>query len=82
MTEPLSKWIMRRYSKLWNTFQDKEFDHEQASKALGDDKMVSVILSDLKKAGWLEIRLHPEDSRKRIYRLKNPETAVKEIKVK
>ncbi|MHA1690494.1 MAG: SAM-dependent DNA methyltransferase, partial [Candidatus Heimdallarchaeaceae archaeon] len=78
---PLSKWIMRRYSKLWNTFKDKEFDHEQASKALDDDKMVSVILSDLKKAGWLEIRLHPDDSRKRIYKLKNPEDAVREIEM-
>ena len=79
MTEPLSKWVMKRYSKLWKKFKDKEFDHGQASKALNDDKMTSIILSDLKKAGWLEIKLHPEDSRKRIYKLKNPEDAITEI---
>ena len=79
MTEPLSKWVMKRYSKLWNTFKDKEFNYRQASRALNDDKMMSVILSDLKKAGWLEIKLHPEDSRKRIYKLKNPEEAIKDI---
>ena len=79
MTEPLSKWVMKRYSKLWITFKNKEFDHGQASKALNDDKMTSIILSDLKKAGWLEVKLHPGDSRKRIYKLKNLEEVIRDI---
>lgn len=79
MTDPLPKWIMQRYSKLWNKFKNKEFDYDQASKALNKDKMMSVILSDLKKAGWVEIKLHPKDSRKRIYKLKSPEDAIKEM---
>jgi len=79
MTDPLPKWIMKKYSTLWRTFKEEEFNHEQASEALHDIKMTSVILSDLKKAGWLDIKLHPGDSRKRIYTLKNPEDAVLEL---
>lgn len=79
MTLPLAKWIMKRYSILWNKFKNKEFTHEEASGALKDKKMISVILSDLKKAGWITVKLHPEDSRKRIYRLKSPEEATKEM---
>ena len=71
---------MQRYSLLWVKFKDKEFNHEQATKTLPDDeRMVSVILSEIRKAGWLEMRLDPEDARKRLYRLKSPEEVVKEI---
>jgi len=80
MAKPLPKWLMRRYSLLWVKFKSKEFSHEQATKALSDDeRIVSVILSVLKKAGWLERRLDPEDARKRLYKLKSPEEVVKEI---
>ena len=57
MIDPLPKWIMKAYSKLWIKFKNKEFNHEDASMTLNDDKMISIILSDLKKAGWLEVRL-------------------------
>ena len=79
MAEPLPKWIMKAYSKLWTKFKNKEFNHDEASKTLNDDKMVSIILSELKQAGWLEIRLHPEDSRKRLYKLISPEEATREM---
>ena len=80
MAEPLPKWLMQRYSLLWVKFKNKEFNHEQATKILPDDeRMVSVILSEMRKAGWLGIRLNPKDARKRLYRLKSPEEVVKEI---
>ena len=44
-----------------------------------DGRMVSVILSEMRKAGWLEVRLDPEDARKRLYKLKAPDEVVKEI---
>jgi len=80
MTEPLPKWIMQRYSALWNKFRDKEFNHEDAFKTLNKDKMVSITLSELRQAGWLEMRLDPNDARKRIYKIKSPEEAVKEMR--
>ena len=81
MVNPLPKWEMKRYAILWNKFKIKEFTHEQASKILGDDKkLVSVFLSDLKKARWVEVALDINDSRKRIYKLKEPNVAVQELK--
>jgi len=79
--KPLPKWLMHRYSKLWNRFNNKEFSHEDAFKELKekDENLVSVVLSQLRKHGWITIKLHPEDSRKRIYKLKSPENATKEM---
>ena len=71
---------MQRYSALWNKFKDKEFNHEEAFKTLNKDKMVSITLSELRQAGWLEMRLDPNDARKRIYKIKSPEQAVKEMR--
>jgi hypothetical protein len=81
MTEPLPRWIMKRYSILWNKFKDKEFTHKKATEALKekDERIVSLFLSDLKKYGWLEVRLDPQDSRIRLYKLKEPNDAVKEM---
>ena len=72
---------MERYSLLWKAFEEKEFDHDKAIDVLKEKKerLVSVVLSDLKRHGWLTISLHPKDSRKRIYKLKNPDEAIKEI---
>ena len=83
MTKPLPKWLMERYSVLWKKFGENEFEHDDASKLLKEekDRLVSVVLSDLKKHGWLTVKLHPDDSRKRIYKLKNPENAIREINI-
>jgi len=80
MTQPLPKWIMRRYAILWEKFRDKEFNYEKAVSFLKENQeRVSVMLSDLKKYGWLKVNLDPRDSRKRIYKLKPLEKAVKEM---
>jgi len=71
---------MLRYCKLWFNFGKKEFTHAQADQALAGDKTtLSVILSQIRKAGWLETRLDENDGRKRRYRLKNPVKMVGEI---
>jgi len=81
VTKPLPKWLTERYSQLWRKFKEKEFEHDEAVKVLKEEKerLVSVILSELKKHGWLTVKLHPDDSRKRIYKLKKPEDAITEI---
>lgn len=68
---------MQRYSLLYSLYSDKEFTYAQAQYALKPSALVSLILSHLNKHGWLEIRLDPGDSRRRIYKLKHPESAVK-----
>ena len=77
----LPKWAMERYAKIWNKLKNKEFEYGDVVKTLKekDEKIISVFLSYLKKYGWLTIKLHPKDSRKRIYQLKSPEEAVKEL---
>jgi len=77
--KPLPRWAMQRYAKLWDRFKSKEFEYEEASDVLKekDPNLVSVVLSYLRKYGWLTIKLHPVDTRKRIYQLKSPEQATK-----
>lgn len=81
MVKPIPKWAMLRYAKLWNKFKIQEFNYEDASNILKEKNgnLVSVVLSQIRKSGWLVIKLHPVDSRKRIYQLKNPEKAVMEM---
>ncbi len=82
---PLPKWLMLRYSVLWNNFWDNEFTFEQAEQILKKeklDKLLNIALSKLRLAGWLEVKLDPADARKRIYKLKSPEQAVREMGVR
>lgn len=75
MTKPIAKWLQARYALLLKELGDKEFNFEIARNILKKDqqKIVSIILSELKKSGWIEIiRLDPNDSRKRYYKLKSP----------
>ena len=69
---------MKHYSKLWSKFKDKQFTHQQAEDLLKITN-TSIVLSRLKKYGWLELTLDPNDSRKRLYKLKDPSEAVKEM---
>ena len=79
MTQPLPKWIMQRYSQLWNSFGNEEFRYDDASRTLNKSNTVSVLLSGLRRAGWLETKLDPKDGRRSIYKLKGPEQAVREV---
>ena len=58
VVKPIPKWAMYRYAKLWDSFKDTEFLYEDASTVLGErsSNLVSVILSYLRKSGWLSIK--------------------------
>jgi len=81
IVKPLPKWAMQRYSKLWVSFKSKEFTYDEASKILKekDENLVRVVLSYLRKYGWLEVSFDPKDNRKRIYKLRTPEEVVIDI---
>ncbi|MGC8483811.1 MAG: hypothetical protein ACP5OE_09240 [Thermodesulfobium sp.] len=71
-------WLVKRYMKLWNKFKDKDFSFEEAQKTLKEDnKFLSVVLSEMKKEGWLNLELDPEDARKRLYKLLSLEEVMK-----
>ena len=78
MTKHLPVWIMKRYSRLWTKFKEKEFTKDQAEILFADDKSISVTLSSLRKSVWLEMKMSQEDARKTIYKLKNPAKAILE----
>ena len=81
MANHLPEWIIKRYAKLWFKFKEVEFTKEQAEKFLGNDTAIAVFLSDLRKAGWMEIKMSQEDARKTIYKLKEPtKTFMEELK--
>lgn len=78
MVKPLPKWVMRRYSVLWSRFGINEFTFEQAHKALNIDKpILSLLLSEMKRAGWIKVSIDPRDSRKRLYELVELEKILK-----
>ena len=83
MAKPIPKWVQERLSKLWKEFEGKEMSYEQIKEILKPDEKttIGVFLSELKKAGWVDIR-RGEDARVRIYTLKEPNKILKEIIVK
>jgi type I restriction enzyme M protein len=79
----LPKWLENRYGVLWNEFKDRSFKAEEAEKVLtekgGVERLGSgfaMLLSDLKRAGWITAELDPEDSRRRIYKLKSKDDII------
>jgi type I restriction enzyme M protein len=79
----LPTWLDKRYRTLWEAFHESSFRFEDASKILkekmqGGEEQVNVILSELRKGGWLEVEFNREDARKRIYKLKSIEEIVSE----
>ena len=81
MANTLRKWVMERYSLLWNRHGDKPLTYKevQDTLAIDDKNTISVFLSELRKAGWVDIELDKKDSRKRIYILKSPNKVIGEI---
>ncbi len=78
----IQKWLKNRYDALYNQFGTGEFTREDAVTALSDykddPKKVSAILSELRKAGLVEVELNPADNRARIYRLVKIEDIIRE----
>ena len=81
-TEPLPKWIMKKYAKLWHKFQDKEFTYKDVTDLFSGENInvIRTMVSQLRKCGWLTVSLDPKDSRIRIYKLRSPDEAIKEMK--
>lgn len=83
MAKPIPKWVQERLSKLWKKFEDREMSYEQITETLKPDEKttIGVFLSELKKAGWIDIR-GGNDARVKIYTLKEPNKILKELTIK
>jgi type I restriction enzyme M protein len=78
------KWIEKRYKELWDSYQDSPFRFEDAADVLrkkmkDSEEQINVILSELRKGGWLNVNFDPEDARRRIYTLKSSEEVITQI---
>jgi len=74
----MKNWLKIRYNLIRSTLSNQPFNLEQVSDLLAPkfkdkNEKLLVMLSELKKLGLVETELDPKDSRKRIYRLKEPE---------
>ena len=67
MRGTLSRWVMQRYCRLWSEFGTEEFERGDASKLLHDDNRVNIVLLDLGKAGWIDVKLEVSDLHQRRY---------------
>jgi hypothetical protein len=77
---PLPKWVMKVYADLWTIFKDRAFLFSDAVEELKiPGERLSVIISELNKSGWVDIKLDKNDTRKRLYKLKSPEIAVQSM---
>lgn len=75
LAKRIDRWLENRRILLMKTFGTREFTRKEATDVLkekfGDDeKAVAAVLSELKHAGYLEMRPDPTDARKTIYCLK------------
>ena len=73
--EILFPQIKCRYLKLLDEFKNRSFTFEEALNLLqrefeDDENQTKVILSELNKAGYLEVSRKPQDRREKIYKLK------------
>ena len=80
----MPKWLEYRYSILWDAFKNSPFGMENAIRILKEKNRdrreeIPVFISELRKAGWLNVEFDPHDSRKRIYTLKSKEAIVSEL---
>ncbi len=80
----LSKWIEKRYQVLWESYQKTQFRFGDAANVLKEkekdsEEQVNVILSELRKEGWLTVAFDPEDARKRIYTLRSSKEVISEM---
>ena len=81
MTNHIPRWELMKYAVLWKKFGIKEFTNQQAIETLKekDRHLLSVFFSDLKKSGWVLVERDKKDARKKIYVLKEPNQAIKEM---
>jgi len=81
MANAIPKWVQERVSKLWKEHDNGEMTYEKIETILKPDERntINVFLSELKKAGWINIKPNKEDLRKKIYILNEPNKIMAEI---
>ncbi|NLE26529.1 MarR family transcriptional regulator [Methanoculleus horonobensis] len=73
MVSSLPRNLLEKFARLYAERGTSEFRFQEAEEILGEtEKYVGQILPNLVRAGWLEKKVDPEDSRRKIYRVVDP----------
>jgi type I restriction enzyme M protein len=70
----IPNWIQKRYLSLCDNFKEQSFKFTEAALFLNQKfkdpkEQTKIILSELKKAGYLKAKKSPQDAREKIYTL-------------
>ena len=78
---PLPKWAMKGYAHCYRVFKQRTFTYHELLKILHapERKRASVLLTHLKRNGWLTVELDPVDGRKRRYTLRPLDSVIQEL---
>ncbi|RLI44857.1 SAM-dependent DNA methyltransferase, partial [Candidatus Bathyarchaeota archaeon] len=68
----------KRYEALWQAFKSHDFRFHDAVRVLNskfedEEERVAVVLSELRRRGWLRVSLDSRDARRKVYRLRSRE---------
>lgn len=78
MSVVLPRWLDGRFEVLWGRFGGRGFGFGDAVGVLGErfgdgEERVSVVLSELRRRGFLRVEVDSADARRRVYRLRSRE---------
>ena len=80
MAQPIPKWIQQRYATLYKAYGINDFTLEKTISVLNEKREICVVvLSRLRRNGWLKMMLNQQDARKKIYSLVKPEEVIIQI---
>jgi len=80
MVSSLPKNLLEKFARLYAEKGTSEFRFQEAEEILGETgKYVGQILPNLVKAGWLEKKVDPEDHRRKIYRIIDPNRVLQRL---
>jgi len=80
MVSSLPRNLLEKFARLYAEKGTSEFRFQEAEEILGEtEKYVGQILPSLVKAGWLEKKVDPEDSRRKIYRVVDPNITLRRL---
>jgi len=87
MVKSIPNWVMERYSVLYRKLKCKQFTREEARTILENfgiyknDKLTNTFFSELNHKGWVEVKKDPQDTRRKIFKLKSPENAILNLEI-
>ena len=80
MVSSLPRNLLEKFARLYAERGTSEFRFQEAEEILGEtEKYVGQILPNLVRAGWLEKKVDPEDNRRKIYRIVDPNKTLQRL---